>query len=47
MIDGFASFVYTARRATATVNSEAEKQGIPVEEFNIWLILRMLQIEGI
>ncbi|MBC6404149.1 MAG: hypothetical protein GDA41_00195 [Rhodospirillales bacterium] len=47
MIDGFACFAYTARRATATVNSEAEKHGIPVEEFNIWLILRVIQTEGI
>jgi len=46
VIDSFASFVYTARRATATVNTGAERLGISAEDINFWLILRVLRVEG-
>ncbi|MEO1192368.1 MAG: hypothetical protein AAFY02_11470 [Pseudomonadota bacterium] len=45
-IDALATFVYSARRATATVNTELAKHGMETEDVNEWLVLRLLQVEG-
>jgi len=45
-IDAFASMVYSARRALATVNGELERRGMSLDDANDWMLLRLLQVEG-
>ncbi|GAB5468130.1 MAG: hypothetical protein Kilf2KO_11600 [Rhodospirillales bacterium] len=45
-IDAMASFAYSARRATSTINQELGRVDMDASAVNEWLVLRLMQIEG-